>query len=105
AQRRIPAGATKDQALDYAADTFRRVAPALADVNVRICLEPLTPAETDFLLTCAEGFELMERIGHPKFCQHQDVKAMSSEATPVPELIRRFAPQTGHFHANDPNKR
>src|SRR5205807_1709879 len=33
------------------------------------------------------------------------VKAMSSEATPVPELIRRHAARTGHFHANDPNKR
>src|ERR1700722_13898320 len=61
AQRRVPAGATKGQALDYAADTFRRVAPSLADFNVRICLEPLTPAETDFMTSCADGVELMER--------------------------------------------
>jgi sugar phosphate isomerase/epimerase len=105
AQRRVPAGATKAQALDYAADTFRRVAPALVDFNVRICLEPLTPAETDFMTSCAEGVELMERLSHPKFCLHLDVKAMSSEATPVTELIRKHAAHTGHFHANDPNKR
>jgi sugar phosphate isomerase/epimerase len=30
---------------------------------------------------------------------------MSSEKTPVPELIRQYASFTGHFHANDPNKR
>jgi sugar phosphate isomerase/epimerase len=105
AQRRIPAGATKAQALDYAADTFRRSAPAFADFGVRLCLEPLTPAETDFMTSCAEGVELMQRINHPSFCLHLDVKAMSSELTPVPELIHRHAKHTGHFHANDPNKR
>src|SRR5260221_5755945 len=36
---------------------------------------------------------------------HQDVKAMSSESIPFPELIHRYAARTGHFHANDPNKR
>lgn len=105
AQRPVPPGATLAQAMDYATDTFRRVGPALNDFNVRICLEPLTKSETDFMTSCAEGVELMERIGHPKFCLHQDVKAMSSEPTPVPELIRKYAAQTGHFHANDPNKR
>ena len=30
---------------------------------------------------------------------------MSAEDTPVPDLIRRHAARTGHFHANDPNKR
>src|SRR5262249_30987857 len=55
--------------------------------------------------TCAEGAELLKRIDHPNFLLHLDVRAMSSEATPVVELIRRHIAQTGHFHANDPNKR
>lgn len=105
AQRKIPPGASLQQAHEYAADTFRRALPAIEQANVKICLEPLTPAETDFLTTCAEAVELLERIRHPLFCLHLDVKAMSSEGTPVPELIRRYLPRTGHFHANDPNKR
>jgi sugar phosphate isomerase/epimerase len=36
---------------------------------------------------------------------HLDVKAMSSETTPVTELIRRHAARAGHFHANDVNLR
>ena len=28
---------------------------------------------------------------------------MASEATPIPELVYEFAPDTAHFHANDPN--
>src|SRR4029450_2863301 len=69
------------------------------------CLEPLAPAETDFINTAEEGARLMEAVGHPRFVLHLDVKAMSSEATPVPEIIRRYIPRAGHFHANDPNRR
>ncbi len=105
AQRRIPAGATQAQAMDNAADTFRRAMPAIADCGIKICLEPLAPPEADFLNTCAEGVELMERVAHPNFVLHLDVRAMSSEPTPIPELIHRHAAHTGHFHANDPNKR
>jgi sugar phosphate isomerase/epimerase len=105
AQRRIPAGATREQATDYAADTFGLALPAIAECRVKLCLEPLAPAEADFLNTCAEAVALLDRVPHPNFVLHLDVKAMSSEDAPVPELIRRHAARTGHFHANDPNKR
>src|SRR5947209_16268613 len=104
-QRRVPPGHTREQATDFALDTFRRAAPAFADHGVTVCLEPLAPAEADFLTTCAETVELLDRIDHPNFALHLDVKAMSSEAEPVPALIRRYAGRTGHFHANDANRR
>jgi sugar phosphate isomerase/epimerase len=105
AQRRIPAGATREQATEYAVDTFRRARSAIADYGARLCLEPLAPTEADFINTCAEAVAILDRIDHPNFVLHLDVKAMSSETTPVPELIRRHAARTGHFHANDPNRR
>jgi sugar phosphate isomerase/epimerase len=105
AQRRIPAGATPEQAAEYATDTFRRALPGIADCGVRLCLEPLTVQETDFINTCAEAMELLDQVNHPNFVLHLDVKAMAAESVPTPELIRRYAPRTGHFHANDPNKR
>ena len=105
AQRRIPAGVTPEQAVEFACDTFQRALPAVADLGVRICLEPLTRAETDFLNSCADAAALLDRVAHPNFVLHLDVKAMSSEETPVTELIRGYGSRTGHFHANDPNKR
>jgi sugar phosphate isomerase/epimerase len=105
AQRRIPAGASPALATDYATDTLKRALPGIADQGVKLCLEPLTTQETDFLNTCAEACTILDSLRHPNLALHQDVKAMSSEAEPVPELIRKFARQTAHFHANDPNKR
>ena len=102
-QRSLPDGVSWDQAFDFATDTFRRAMPGIADRGVTLCMEPLDPGETNFINTCAEGARLMEAVGHRHFVLHLDVKAMSSEATPVTELIRQHVPNAGHFHANDPN--
>jgi sugar phosphate isomerase/epimerase len=104
AQRRVPAGATREQAAGYALDTFRRAAPGIADAGVTLCLEPLSPPEADFINTCAEAVEILDRLDHPSFALHLDVKAMSTDG-PAPDLIRRHAARTGHFHANDVNRR
>lgn len=105
AQRRIPMGATRAQAVDYATDTFKRALNGIVDAGVRLCLEPLAPTEADFIQTAAEACEILDRIKHPNFVLHLDVKAMSSESIPIPELIRKHAGVTGHFHANDANRR
>ena len=105
AQRRIPAGATLEQATDYALDTLRRAAPGVADHGVKLCLEPLSPPDANFMNTAAEAIELMRRLDHPAFLLHLDVKAMSTESVSVPELIHRHKDVLQHFHANDPNLR
>lgn len=105
AQRKIPPGCTKNEATDLALDTLRQAATAFSDFGVTFCLEPLAPSETDFLNTGDEARELLERLNHPNFALHLDVKAMSSEAVPIPDLIHRHAPWMRHFHANDANLR
>jgi sugar phosphate isomerase/epimerase len=105
AQRRIPEGATLQQAIDYAVDTFQRSLKGIVDTGVRLCLEPLAPAEADFIQTAAEACAILDRLNHPNFVLHLDVKAMSSEKAPIPELIHAHAARTGHFHANDANRR
>jgi sugar phosphate isomerase/epimerase len=104
-QRRIPQGASHEQATDYAVDTFRRAAGGIADAGITLCLEPLAPAESDFIQTAAEAVAILDRLAYASFALHLDVKAMSSEAVPIPELIKRYAARTRHFHANDANRR
>jgi len=104
-QRKIPEGHTRQQAEDFAAATLAHVLPELEKQKIYLCLEPLAPTEADFLQTAAEGLKLRDRLGGPWVQLHLDVKAMSSEAKPVPEVIREFHPWMRHFHANDPNLR
>lgn len=105
AQRKIPQGATRELAADLATDTFKRALNGIVDAGVRLCLEPLAPAEADFIQTAAEACAILDRINHPNFVLHLDVKAMSSESESIPELIHKYAARTGHFHANDANRR
>jgi sugar phosphate isomerase/epimerase len=104
-QRKIPEGHSREQAEDFAADTLGGVVAELEKQRVYLCIEPLAPAETDFLQSAAEGLKLRDRLGSPWVQLHLDVKAMSSENKPVPEVIREFHPWMKHFHANDSNRR
>jgi sugar phosphate isomerase/epimerase len=105
AQRSRLPGVSAEQAFAFAEETIRATLPALDAHGVFLCLEPLTSDETDFMNTCDEAVRAIDAIGHPRVVLHLDVKAMSSEPTPVPELIHRHAARAGHFHANDPNRR
>jgi sugar phosphate isomerase/epimerase len=104
AQRNLEAGMPVETAYENAAEVFRAALPAIADRGVRICMEPLTAKETNFVNTCAEAMRLIEMVDQPNFCLHQDVKAMlGAEREPIPALIARYARHVGHFHVNDRN--
>jgi sugar phosphate isomerase/epimerase len=103
AQRNLPPGTTREEGMDHAAEVLRGCLPALVERGVKLCLEPLTPKETNFLNTCADAVDLIDRVASPNLLLHQDVKAMLTERDPIPELIARYAKRVGHFHANDGN--
>jgi sugar phosphate isomerase/epimerase len=103
-QRNILPGVTPEQAMSYAEEVVAEALPVLESTGVTLCMEPLAPAEGNFLNTAADAVRLIEKIDHPNCRLILDCKAMSSEAVPIPELIRRHIGVLEHFHANDPNK-
>lgn len=103
AQRNLAEGMSRDEGFALAAEVFRAALPALAERDVRICMEPLTTKETNFITSCADAVALIGLVDQPNFRLHQDVKAMLSESEPVPALIEKYAAYTGHFHVNDSN--
>jgi len=103
-QRSLLPGISKQEAAEFAADVFRQAAPAFADNEVVLCLEPLTAKETDFINTCDEAMEIVRLVDHPSMALHQDVKAMlGAEWTPIPKIIDRHKKNCKHFHVNDSN--
>lgn len=103
-QRSLLPAISKQQAAEFAADVFRQAAPAFADNEVLLCLEPLTAKETDFINTCDEAMEIVRLVDHPSMALHQDVKAMlGAEWTPIPKIIDRHKKNCKHFHVNDSN--
>lgn len=102
-QRNLEPGVSQEQATDHASEVLKAAMPAFEDRGLTLALEPLGPAEGDFLNTAAEGVALAERVGSPACRLHLDVKAMASEAAPIPDVVRANEAHTAHFHANDPN--
>lgn len=103
-QRNLQEGVSLDQAFDNATDVLRGAMHALEDRGVRICMEPLTPKETNFINTCADAMRLIEMVNSTSLVLHQDVKAMlGGESEAIETIIHRFAPHVGHFHVNDTN--
>lgn len=102
-QRSLLPGITREQALVYAQEVFTECLWLAQRLGVTLAMEPLGPKETDFLNTAAETIELIERIAHPNFRLNLDVKAMSSEQQPIPQIIRESRKHIAHVQVNDPN--
>jgi len=102
-QRNLLPGVSHEEAMQHAADVLRQADSVFKQNNVTLAVEPLGPQEGDFLLTAESGIELINMVDSPNVRLHLDVKAMTTEAIPVPDIIRRYAKEMVHFHANDPN--
>jgi sugar phosphate isomerase/epimerase len=102
-QRNVMEGVSAQQAWDWATETFRPAVTRAAERAVTICLEPLAPSETNFINTAAEAIRLVQQFDSPACKIILDVKAMSSESKPIPQIIRESWPHFAYFHANDKN--
>jgi sugar phosphate isomerase/epimerase len=103
-QRNRAPGVTPADGMAYAAEVIRAALPSLERTEVTLGVEPLGPADGNFLLTAAEGESLIAAIDSPLVRLHLDCRAMATESVPIPELIHRHRRHLVHFHANDPNR-
>jgi len=102
-QRSLMPGVPLAQASEWAAAVFQPAIARAAQRAVTICLEPLAPAETNFINTAADAIQFARQFNSPNFKIILDVKAMCSEAKPIPQIIRESWPHFAHVHANDRN--
>ncbi len=102
-QRNVMPGVSCDQAWEWARETFRPAVQRAETRGVTICFEPLAPAETNFINTAADAIRFVRTLESERFKIILDVKAMSSEGKPIPQIIRDSWPYFAYFHANDRN--
>jgi sugar phosphate isomerase/epimerase len=104
-QRSLGPDVSREQGWEWAAATFRPAVARAEERKVIICLEPLGPAETNFINSADEAIRFVQPFHSPSFQIILDVKAMCAEPQPIPRSIRESWPHFAHFHANDKNRK
>ena len=102
-QRNLEPGVDHATGWARALAAFRPMIRAAESAGVTVCFEPLAPSETNFINTAKEAIRFVDEIGSRHFRIILDVKAMSSEAKPIPQIIAESASHVAYFHANDRN--
>lgn len=102
-QRNVVEGVTREQAFEYARATFRECSELAGEMDVMLCLEPLTRQSTNFITNPSEAAGLIEAVNHPNFQMIVDVYSSSRENLDIPGEIRKHASRVRHIHANDDN--
>jgi sugar phosphate isomerase/epimerase len=102
-QRSLLPGVTFEQAWEWSTQCLADAVKQSEDRGVTLCMEPLAPTETDFLNTAADARRFAAQFGSAAMKIILDVKAMSAETVPIPQIIQESAGAFAHFHANDPN--
>ncbi len=101
--RNLLPGVSFEQACELARETFSKSIQRAEEKSVTICFEPLAPSETDFINTAKQAIDFVNQFNSDAFKVILDVKAMSSESKPIPEIIRDSHPNFAYFHCNDSN--
>ncbi len=104
-QRDIEPSDSYEEGFKRATEVLQKICSSIESLGVTIAMEPLAPSETNFLQTAEETIKLIHAVDHPACRLHLDVKAMSSEPSDIPYIIKSSASYIEHFHANDPNLR
>lgn len=102
-QRSLLPGVTLQQAWHWALDVFRSAVKAGERRGVTICFEPLPAEDTNFINTAAEAVRFTREMASPRFKAILDVRAMSHESTPIPQILRESRGHFAYVHANDKN--
>jgi sugar phosphate isomerase/epimerase len=104
-QRRVPEGLAMAEALDQAAEVFRKLGNAAAAAGTRIGIEANPAAYgTNFCTTLGEALGFVALVDHPAIVPHLDLGAMhmNGEFASAPARLPDLTPRLSHVHVSEP---
>lgn len=104
-QRNVHPGLTREQAWEYARETFTHCGDTAEDAGVYLCIEALAKRETDFVNTITDALRMVRQVDKPHFRAMIDIKAISDDGRPLAEIIEEAAGHVMHVHVNDADGR
>ena len=96
---------TKEQTEEYAVKAFQELADYAAPKNVKIALETVTIMQTNFINTCAEGADMVDRVNRPNFRLMLDVFHLNIDENNLLDAIIQYSPYKINLHLADNNRR
>jgi len=100
-QRASSGGLSPAEATRHFVEGVAGVAPRAVERGVTICLEPLSAAQCDVLLSLAEAAALVEEIGSPAVRTMYDSHNAVDEIEPHEALVDRYFDRLRHVHVNE----
>ncbi len=100
-QRSSTGGSTPAEATRRFEEGIAGVAPRAAERGVTVCLEPLSPEQTDVLLSLDEAAAMVARIGSPAVRTMYDSHNAIDETEPHETLVDRHFDIIRHIHVNE----
>jgi len=102
--RRIPKGFPKEQAREQFLKAVTSYAPLAQRHGVTIVIEPVARTDSNFIMSLADGADIVHSVGHPSVRLLGDNFHMMIEDEP-PSEIERFADILEHFHISEIKRR
>jgi len=102
--RRIPKGFPKEQAREQFLKAVASYAPLAQRHGVTIVIEPVARTDSNFIMSLADGADIVHTVGHPSVRLLGDNFHMMIEDEP-PSEIERFADILEHFHISEIKRR
>lgn len=86
------------------ADSFSRLSTKARESGVTVVVEPVNRYEIDFLNSCDEAVEFIDRHGLSHVKLMPDVFHMNIEDASIEGSLMRLAPRSGYVHFADSNR-
>jgi sugar phosphate isomerase/epimerase len=100
-QRSSTGGLSPAEATRHYIDGLAAVAPQAMERGVTICIEPLSPSQTDVLTTLDEAARIVRQIDSPAIRTMFDTHNAVDEMEPHAVLVERHFDIIRHVHVNE----